>query len=279
MDWSKAKTILIIAFLITNLLLVFFIIQKDMVKDPTLTKDFIDKVILRLSESNIEIDTEIPNKMQKLNTITVNYEKYNKDSVNKKFLESDLNQNDFKNGDSFEDDNVKISLTNNEIFFESKSEEQIFHQLNEDIAIKISRDFLLEKGYLIDDLKLNYIKKLKNGYEIEYSKIYNNIYIENTYTKFFIDETGVKKFNRLWLETKEEGDIEMQVGTAPKALLSLVGKDRYSGRKIVDISLCYYFNPNLDDIVDLEIDSREGRTIPAWRIKFDNGEIYIVDKI
>ncbi len=39
MDWSKAKTILIVAFIITNILLIYVIVGEDHVNEPTLKDD------------------------------------------------------------------------------------------------------------------------------------------------------------------------------------------------------------------------------------------------
>jgi len=48
MDWSKAKTILIVAFIITNLLLIYVLVGENHIYEPTLKDEFIDEVILRL---------------------------------------------------------------------------------------------------------------------------------------------------------------------------------------------------------------------------------------
>lgn len=277
MDWSKAKTIMIIAFIITNLLLVYSIMEREVAADPTLSDEFLEKVIGLLGDSDIELSIDLPTTIPRLSTITVNYETYDENSVNKKFLDDDSKIRYLDDKIILENKNKRIILKDKEIFFEDNSKENRYENLDKEKALEISRNFLLDKGYGIDDISKGLIREKDGLYSIEYSKVYEDIYVENTYTVFKIDEYGVREFKRLWLEAKDKGDKKIQIGSASKAVLDLVGNKKYSGRKIVDISLCYYFDPIMD-IMDMEIDSKEGRTVPAWRIEFDNGEKYIVNE-
>lgn len=279
MDWSKAKTILIVAFIITNLLLVYFIFEEKAVTDPMLKEDFIEKVTELLEDSNIKISINIPNFIPKLNTITVNYEEYDIDSVNKKFLDGESKVEFLKESVILKNENKKVVLEEKGISYEDKSKNQKIDDLNKEKALEISRDFLLEKGYRLDDLSEGFVEKNDNIFNISYSKLYDNKYVESTYTKFKIDEYGIREFNRLWLEIKDKGDKEIQIGPASKAILDLIGNEKFYGREITDISLCYYFKPvkDIKDIIDMEIEGKEGKAGPAWRIEFDNGERYIVE--
>ncbi len=86
MDWSKAKTILIVAFIITNILLIYVIVGEDHVNEPTLKDDFIEDVVELLEDKNIKVSTQIPKDIPHLNTMVVEYENVNIQKLNKDYF-------------------------------------------------------------------------------------------------------------------------------------------------------------------------------------------------
>lgn len=278
MDWSKAKTIIIVAFIITNILLGYMIVGQKSVKDPTLTDNFIEKSKDLLEDSEIYLATDIPKTIPKLNTITVNYEELDLDGVNKKFLDNEADIELLEASTILEHGDEKVTIEGKKLSYMNAKEDGIHMKLDRDKVLRLSKDFLLAKEYSTDDLKLVYIEEKDGVYTLEYSKVYKGLYVENTYSRFEIDKGGIRKFERLWLDVKDEGEKEIYIDTAPKAVLALLGREEYKGRKIVDISLCYYFNSKMEDVLDEPVESIEGRAVPAWRIEFDDGSKFIVDE-
>ena len=88
MDWSKAKTILIVAFIITNILLIYVFIGEKGIEEPTLKEDFIGNVEKLLKDKDIYLATEIPTDMPYLNTMNVSYENMTIDDLNRLFFEN-----------------------------------------------------------------------------------------------------------------------------------------------------------------------------------------------
>ncbi|SHI16359.1 hypothetical protein SAMN02745180_02515 [Sporanaerobacter acetigenes DSM 13106] len=130
----------------------------------------------------------------------------------------------------------------------------------------------------MDDMKLSFIKNDNGIYYLEYTKIYEGLYVEKTYTKFEIDKCGVKRFERFWLNTKEIGENQIYISTAPKAILGLLTMEEAYGKTIEDISLCYYFDPSRHEDINDPKKTREGKAIPAWRIQFDDGSKILLDE-
>lgn len=280
MDWSKAKTILIIAFIVTNLLLIYMLFENKQIVEPTISDDFIEEVVKLLDTKDISLKCEIPRELPSLTIMSVEYEKNNAADVNKYFF------NDTCVGVSKDEEIVEFKK-NNEIvniinekhlIYKSNSSTEEYNEISEEVAIQIAKDFLKEKGYSEDDMKLTSKHREKDNYYLEYTKIYNGIYLENTYTKFLIGKCGVKEFERLWLNPKELGENEIYISTAPKAILALLNMDSKYGRTIEDISLCYYFDPLVHkDVGDFK-NTREGKAIPAWRVQFDDDSVVILDE-
>ena len=179
----------------------------------------------------------------------------------------------------FKKDNEIVNIMNEKyLTYKNNSSKEKYNELNEEVAIQIAEDFLKEKGYSEDDMKLTSKHREKNDYYLEYTKIYNGIYLEKTYTKFLIGKSGVKEFERLWLNPKELGENDIYISTASKAILALLDMEGKYGRTIEDISLCYYFDPLVHkDVGDFK-DTREGKAIPAWRVQFDDDSVVFLDE-
>ena len=276
MDWSKAKTILIIAFIITNLILLAVINDRNPYSDATLDPDFIDKVTSLLEEKNIRVDGEIPSSMPKLNTITVNYENLRPEEINSRFFKSEGQISYLNNTSKIVLVEEEVELKNKAIHYVNKDQEETYKNLNRDLALEIGQEFLKTRDFDLEDMKLSSLVEEDGLYQLNYTKTYKDRYVENTYTELKIDGAGVREFNRLWLNVKDERETEIYIDTAPKSLLYLLDKKDYENKRVVAIDLCYYFDPG-HEFLDNAQRTKEGKTIPAWRIEFSDGSKLIVD--
>lgn len=83
--------------------------------------------------------------------------------------------------------------------------------------------------------------------------------------------------DRLWLNVIEEGSLKIHIWPASKALLSLISNGDYKDKEIVNVNMCYYFDPEAQGYVEDITKAKQGRAIPAWRIVFSDGESTIVE--
>ncbi|HHV46611.1 MAG TPA: hypothetical protein GXX53_06915 [Tissierellia bacterium] len=277
MDWSKAKTILIIAFIITNVFIVFLLLSDRPIEEPTITDKFISNVKELLKDKNIYIEASIPREIAYLNSMIVEFEKADSQSLNRLYFDN--------NGVIHSDGSLKeitygmesiLIINNRLIIYENNDEKARYNLLNIDDAIEIAEDFLMKGNFSTSDMKLTYSKQENNVFYLEYSKVYEDTYIERAYTNFQIDERGVKRFERLWLNAKEIGDTKIYISTAPKSLLNLLGMQEVYNNTITDISLCYYFDPEKHEYIEEPGEAKQGKAVPAWRIQFEDGyKVYI----
>lgn len=279
MDWSKAKNVLIIALIVMNLLMGYVFIVKDKEVDATNSPDFINQAIELLNKKDIKVHTNIPTINPELAALTVVFENMKPELINKNFF----NNRAFVSSSSeelveltLEEESVSI-LNKKLLIYESNSEKLIHENLNEDKVVDIAYEFLKDKGYAIDDIKLSHLKKIEDSYYVELSKVYNDIYLESSFTNIQIDSTGVIKMERMWLDVKEVGESLISISPAPKSVLSLLSMKEVYGKSISDISICYYFNPGKHDYIEDPLEAKQGRAIPAWRIQFEDGYKVIVD--
>lgn len=279
MDWSKAKTILIMAFIITNILLAYVLVGEKAIDEPTLSEDFIEDVTRLLKDKDIHLATEIPTDMPYLNTMNVSYEKIETDDLNRLFLGNKGIL--VKDGDAYSQivrGKESVVIINNKlILYENKKDNNIFEKMDKEQAIQIAEEFLREKKIDKSDMELTFVKEENGVFYIEYSKLYDGVFVERAYTNFQIDRRGVKRFERVWLVTEDLGEAQIYISTAPKAVLALLDMEDVYGKTIKDISLCYYFDPQKHDYLEEPGEAKQGKAIPAWRIQFQDGYKVFID--
>ncbi len=278
MDWSKAKTILIVAFLITNVLLGSVIVYKNKRITPTLREDFIEELKGDLLEKDIRIACDIPKTERGLVPLTVRYESLDEDFINKKLYEGKASIDKAKEELVIEGLNSRVLVKKGKIFkYVNKSKVVKYENFNEDVARQIAEDFIDLMEFRRDDMELTYITQINDHFRLVYSKKYEDTYVEKAYINMSISNMGLESCERVWLDLKQKGDVEIYTSTAPKAILSLVNMEEAYGREIVDISLCYYFDPNQHDYIESLENAKEGKTVPAWRILFADGNRIMID--
>lgn len=278
MDWSKSKNILIAALIITNIILIGVLFTKDKVSDPTITQEFMENVKSKLKNDGIIVKTEIPDEKSNLKPLIVEYEDLNINNIYESIYGFEFNG--AKENISLEEeiDRKYINIKKGKHFYyENKNKENKYDITSKDQAIEIAEDFIEKLSFNSDDICMSYIRKNKTGYIIKYSKKYEENYVEKAYMNLEIDERGVKSLERLWLNVLDEGDSIISINSAPKSLLSLLGRKDLEGKEIVGISLAYYFDPEEHDYAEVPKDPRKGKTIPAWRIQFEDGKVIIID--
>lgn len=281
MNWSKAKTILIIAFLVTNLVLATVLYSERNQEVTTIKDGFIEDVIDLLEKKNISIDTEIPDEIPSLNTLTVKYEILDRIDVNKRFFngEGEVEKIDDDKFTVSKQNEVVTIENNKKLNYKNNRESNGYSGLERDNAKEIVISFLEKRGYDTSGMTLWRMELDENldEYRMKFSNKYNERYLETAYTNVLLDREGVLELERLWLVPLNEGETPIYINTAPKALLDLIGNKSVYGKTINDISLCYYFDPKKDEYLKEPEETKEGKSIPAWRVTFEDGTKLIID--
>lgn len=279
MDWSKAKTIFIFSFLITNIVLISVLISSEKQMESTIKKEFIEDAVRILQTKDISIETEIPKNIPNLNSLIVEYETIDISNINKEFFSNEGFISPSNEGlvDIFKDKEY-ISIKNEKkLIYENKDTKEIYKDLSKALSEDIVREFLKERSYDLSDMKLSYIREDKGEYFLMFSKVYKERYLETAYVNAVVDSRGVKRLERIWLNAKNESENPIYINTAPKAMMNLLSMEQAYGKTIIDISLCYYFDPDGQEYIKDPMEARQGKTIPAWRITFDDGHKIIID--
>lgn len=279
MDWSKAKTILIIALIITNIFLAYFLLVENNFMDAMGKPETLQETKDLLERNGILLEAEIPSKTDQLYNLVVEYETMDPALLNQKFFKS---KGDIKKTDGaiieIQLENEEIAVINNKLLlYEKNNPSQDNISIELDQATEIAKEFLLERDYVIDDMKLSYWKEIENGFYLDYIKSFEDSFIELSYTVFRIENGEVTNMERTWLNTKDIEQTDYKIVPAPKAILELLSMEDVSNKTITDISVCYYFDPEKQEYLDDYQQAKEGRAVPAWRVQFKDGYDVILD--
>lgn len=279
MDWSKAKTILIVALIITNSLLLYVLYINDDYKDATLAESFIEDSKQLLENKDIKLNTKIPRDIPDLYGLTVEYEILDSTTLNNNFFNGQGNVEPKVEGllEISYDDELLTLINEKLIIYESKTNDLVYDIKSQEDAINIATNFLVDKEFNISDMELSFVKEIDGVYYLEFTKIFDDIYMESTFTNLQIDNTGVKKLDRTWLNMNEAGATKLKISSAPKSILALISMEEVYGKVIKDISICYYFDPEKQEYVEDPGRAQQGSTDLAWRIQFEDGYKVFID--
>lgn len=290
MDWSKAKNVLIVAFIITNILLAY-VIQKDLpIKDNfQINNDkYMENVENYLLDRGIEVDLDIPNKNMTLPILMVRYKTFDMEEVAQTFLGKNYNIID---KDIYKSGNKKLERVSNKKFiYTDSSRVQGNYPLDEDKVVEISKKFLKDHKLLAEDLELQqiYLGPMKEYgvqalYKLVYNQVYKGQFLAESYINVYIKHKQVVGLEVMLLEYEKTQGEKKKIIPATEALLRKMNDiltDNVEEDKIVisDIELGYYFNTSGINLTNWDTIA-SGTAFPSWKIVLANGRTYYVEAL
>jgi len=289
MDWSKAKNVLIVAFIITNMMLVY-VIQKDLFNNGELqliNDDYINNVVAYLADNGLEINIDIPKEIVSLPVLMVRYKAFDLEEMAKVFLGENYQ---IVNEDTYISADKKIEKITSKKFIYTKdpSSENGGYPLDEKEAIKIGREFLQEYNFMQDDLELQQIYfgvvdrfGSMPVYKLVYNQIYKNRFLAESYIHVYVQHQEVIGLEAMLLEYEKTQGEKKKTIPATEALLRkmndiLVDNKEYDKIRISDMELGYYFNTRDVNLTTWDTIA-SGTAFPSWKIVLDNGKTYYVE--
>lgn len=273
MNWEKAKTVLIVALLITDLFLagVLYVDRMQVAPDEN-SAAFHRETKELLKDAGITLEAEIPKDGSTLPILDVAYETDTAEDLNHRFFHG--------KGRIVEGDDRRLVLRtargqlkvldNRRLIYEADSTSNAF--LNEKDAEKKALDFLEDRGFSTDDIALYYSDVAGNRRKLMFTKTYKNNYVESAYTEIDLVGDKVVRMDRLWIDVLDETAEREPLPMATQSLLRLLSHGSLKGRTIKKIDPCYYFNPEEQGTVENLSHGTRGYATVAWRMELDGGE-------
>lgn len=290
MDWSKAKNVLIIAFIITNILLVY-VIQRDLFDNEDLqliSNDYIKNVESYLLDNGLQIDTEIPREIISLPILMVKYKVFDLKEMAKIFLEEDYQMVD---EDTYVSGDKKIQrISNKKFIYTNPCQKKGSYPLDEKEVIEISKEFLEKHNFMQQDLELQQIyfgvvDKFGSMpvYKLVYNQVYKNKFLAESYIHVYVQHQEVIGLEAMLLEYEKTQGQKKKTVPATEALLRKMNDilmDNQEDNKITisNLELGYYFNTTDINLTTWDTIA-SGTAFPSWKIVLDNGKTYYVEAL
>lgn len=263
MDWAKSKNILIVAFIITNIFLIYNIQGGIYKVDETVAID--DKIVKDtkniLKEKDIIVEAQVPKTVIEMAPIDVEYERYDKKDIQKLVKSNDWN----------------ISVENEKLLrLRTEALSDNYFMARED-AYRIAENFIKKLEFNNSGETLWNIVEYNNRYEVIFKQTYKAKFLENSYMKVLVSTNGVEEFERIWLKPIIKDRNKREIMPATKALLKVIDKLEGESKpvQIREISLGYWFDPSQISYINSE-NTTSGTAFPAWRIVTSNNTVKFV---
>lgn len=232
MDWPKAKNVLIVALLATNLFLIWAIFSsKEVVPVNT---ELIDQTVSILEKNGIHIYCEIPEKNKKTPVLSVLYDE------------------------------------SNGVFTYQLEDQPLTETLTEKTAAEIAEDFLISHSlYTENTVLFSSTEDDEKNYRVSFKGIVDGIEIEDCYTICTVTKQGVSMMERNWLNPTEYGKHKKEIVPVTTVLMTFM-TDRLNQENkssITDISLVYKLNSPYGS----EDNASSDTAFPMWRISCSDG--------
>lgn len=288
MDWSKAKNVLIVAFIITNIFLVYNV-QKDAFNrgDLQLISDtYINNVENYLKDSGLQLDIDIPREIISLPILMVKYKVFEPRELAEGFLGKDyetLQNNVFTSGAK-----MVQSISNKKFIYKNFEDEIGSYPIDEEKAVEISNEFLQGHHLMQEDLELQqiYFGVIEDFgdiplYKLVYNQTYKNKFLGESYVHVYVRHKEVVGIEAMLLEFEKTFGDKKRAIPATEALLRkmndiIIDNQEYKDIIITEMEIGHYFNPTDSNLTTWDT-IQSGTTTPSWKIVLSNGKTYYVE--
>lgn len=233
MDWTKAKNILIIALILTNIVLILSSSIQGQAEDQSNQA----ALIAHLKTKNIFVETEIPKKKSRMPVLTVKYDKIDDKEI-KKVIKTQ-----------------KLTLP------DKATEESVF---------SMTDSFLEKCGAMGKGVKHDKIIHGEDSLIVSYKNVFEGIPVEDSYIRCIIKNGSIVEFERYWLKPIKTPRKKQEVISASSALMKFASENKKEEKiYIKKIELAYWIDRSYFSTET----SVEDTVLPAWKITYNQGEV------
>ena len=273
MNWQKAKTVLLIALLVTDIFLAGVLLVDQKRIAPREDSIAFHRETKKLLEKNgITLAASIPKDGEHLPILDVEYEHDTADNWNARMFQGKGKiTTDRDQYLTIEGDHAKLKVTDNRHLIYT-ADHTSNRSLEQKEAEQVAKSFLEKRKFSTRDMQLVTAEQEGNRWQLTYTCMYNDRHVESTYTEVDILGDAVVKMDRLWVNVIAETDGEKPLPLASQSLLRLLSHESLKGRTIEAIDPCYYFNLEDQGSVENLSHATRGYSTVAWRMVLDGGE-------
>jgi len=279
MNWSKTKTILIVALLITNAVMLSYLYSEKRLRDNPAVSDRMvyQDVIAVLKERNILVAFQGTPKTDGVQAVEASYQTYELQTLAPLFLPSGFTINLEGTEAVSAKESLKV-LGGTHLLYENNSLPEPIEALAEEEALEMARKFLSGHGYPVDEnAQLSSVKVSGKDIEVVYGQQTSHRQIENGVMRLVVSDQGIRSFERTWLRILKVREMTYEIIPPGKALLKLSEEipmeDQLSGQQIAITEMTLGYKLDTDA---LNTDILSGDLSPYWYFTTRSGKPYTI---
>lgn len=289
MDWVKAKNIIIIGLIISNV----FLFYNYSGGFENTSEDYTESTLEYLESHNVFVDLDNMDFEDEMPFLEVEFVDI-RNSLTPIFDFHDGYEDDFlkdENNQFIYNIDSEISIITRSDFLSDKNINYIREndlKEDEENLIKLGNDFLSSdlfsdynfKPYLMDSRNILLDGREQTINILEYRQVYNQNNLDSSHIRLFFLGEDIIQANMKIINIIDIGDTLYTLGSIDQVLLRSLGEIRKGLDKdkvvtIVDIDISYNFliPDNKGGVLE------SGTAYPVWKIYLDNQEVITIDAI
>lgn len=276
MDWMKSKSILLLALLLTNLVLLWNVLESRHVFESTKANeaDEWQRVLTLSDQRQIELQNkEAVYYISNLSGVRLEYQMYDAEQIASRLLGVNsvlLGKYSNASGD-------QLTLENGNKLLYAKNIQTTTDKSNFDIeeAKRRANQFLEDSGFASADMKLWDTKQSGDTTTVIYRQYYEQLFLDDAYMAVTFKGKQMSTFERKWFNPPEHLNYSRQIMPPSKALflaLDQIQVKPEEKRTIKAFELGYRL-----DSSSLVSSVKAGEASPYWRVLMDTGDVYYVE--
>jgi len=278
MNWNKTKTILIIALLITNAVMLGYLYsEKRLQNNPVVSDRMVYQDVLTvLKARNIHVAFQEMPETEGIQAVEAAYQTYDLTALAPRFLKGKFELNPGETKARSGQETLEV-LEGIRLLYENKGLPPSVKIPAEEEALDMARKFLAAHDYAVDENTiLSSVKIRENDLEVVFGQQASHRQIENGVMRLVVSDQGVRSFERTWLKILKVREMTYDIIPPGRALLKLselVADEQESGQPTVITAMTLGYKLDTDA---LNADIQSGDLSPYWRFTTRSGRPYTV---
>lgn len=284
MEWSKTKTILIIALLITNLIIGYFVLQEYWTSSRGDYHELESDMVAILKTNHIDV-SQLPNESKgEMPSLYAAYIPYKLNVLADELLQKDYKQS----ADTFQDSDYELLLKDpytlslvwrRPVQLMSNGDGEQSSKDKEIEADKLVSTWVMNHFGIEKDFQLANTVYTEDGILLNYTQLYDTFFIDGSYMSALVNGDRIIRFERKWFNFEVRSASSIKIAPYAVALYRLMDEvyavhSTVKFIEMTEVSLGYRLEGSA-----FNTDIQAGEISPYFKFKATNGQTYMVEAL
>lgn len=275
MDWSKAKTWLIILFLCVNVFLIVYLVNMNL-NASFIDNETIQNTIEVLNRNDVSIDASlIPARIPSIGTLEVTNALEDPEELARLLMGNGYSVS--SSGRIYTKDEKRLAFAGDMIYYFNDAPAERLEGLTQQEAEQTAKDRLSGYGFDMSRAKASTTRQEDGSYTVRLEQTVDSVTLFDSYFQVQIGEDGIREFEGSWFIPSGKSDFFERDATMVKLVTSVLidflsDPERPTDRALTIVDIALGYTTGAKDTFHKEVTA-----MPVWRITTDDGAAYLYD--